>query len=173
MTEQVYPEPLRSFASDAVPAPVVTVPVMERGRAALEAINKEMGLAFDEWDLDYYTAMFKDELRRDPTNVELFDIAQSNSEHSRHWFFKADLFVDGQQVPENLMDIVKSTLTANKGNSVIGFKDNSSAIRGGPVTPLLPAAPGSPGPLEPKVGGCRFLLVSCLVSFLLINLMLP
>jgi phosphoribosylformylglycinamidine (FGAM) synthase-like enzyme len=42
-----------------------------------------MGLAFDDWDLDYYTAMFKDELKRDPTNVELFDIAQSNSEHSR------------------------------------------------------------------------------------------
>jgi hypothetical protein len=39
-SQQVYPEPLRSFASDAVPAPVVTVPVMERGRAALEAINK-------------------------------------------------------------------------------------------------------------------------------------
>ena len=42
-----------------------------------------MGLAFDEWDLDYYTAMFRDEMKRDPTNVELFDIAQSNSEHSR------------------------------------------------------------------------------------------
>jgi len=42
-----------------------------------------MGLAFDEWDLDYYTTMFRDELKRDPTNVELFDIAQSNSEHSR------------------------------------------------------------------------------------------
>lgn len=38
--DQVYPEPLRSFASDAVPAPVVTVPVVEQGRAALEAINK-------------------------------------------------------------------------------------------------------------------------------------
>ena len=25
---------------------------------------------------------------RNPTNVECFDIAQSNSEHSRHWFFK-------------------------------------------------------------------------------------
>jgi hypothetical protein len=34
-----------------------------------------MGLAFDEWDLDYYTRLFKD-MGRDPTNVELFDIAQ-------------------------------------------------------------------------------------------------
>ncbi|GAB4814933.1 hypothetical protein N2152v2_001979 [Parachlorella kessleri] len=150
MTEQVYPEPLRSFATDAVPARVTTIPVMEHGRAALEKVNKEMGLAFDEWDLDYYTAMFREELKRDPTNVELFDIAQSNSEHSRHWFFKADLFIDGEKAGENLMDIVKSTLTANPGNSVIGFKDNSSAIRGGPVTPLLPVNAGGPSALAPQ-----------------------
>jgi hypothetical protein len=37
-----------------------------------------MGLAFDDWDLNYYTKLFKD-MGRDPTNVELFDIAQSNS----------------------------------------------------------------------------------------------
>ncbi|KAL4423911.1 hypothetical protein ABPG75_001212 [Micractinium tetrahymenae] len=160
MTEQVYPEPLRSFASDQVPAPVITIPVVEQGRAALEAINKEMGLAFDEWDLDYYTTMFRDELKRDPTNVELFDIAQSNSEHSRHWFFKADLFVDGEKMPENLMDIVKSTLRANKGNSVIGFKDNSSAIRGGPVTPMLPKTPGSPSALEPQARDWDVLLTA-------------
>jgi hypothetical protein len=35
-----------------------------------------MGLAFDEWDLDYYTKLFQD-MGRDPTNVELFDIAQA------------------------------------------------------------------------------------------------
>ena len=39
-TSQVYPEPLQSFASDAVPGPVFTVPVVEQGRAALEAIDK-------------------------------------------------------------------------------------------------------------------------------------
>ena len=37
---QVYPEPLDSFASDVVPGPVFTVPVVEQGRAALEAIDK-------------------------------------------------------------------------------------------------------------------------------------
>ena len=31
----------------------------------------------------YYTRMFTEDMKRDPTNVELFDIAQSNSEH-RH-----------------------------------------------------------------------------------------
>ena len=37
---------------------------------------------------------------------------------------------------------------------MIGFKDNSSAIRGGPVTPLLPAKPGGLSELHPQVGGC-------------------
>ncbi len=44
---------------------------------------------------------------RDPTTVELFDIAQSNSEHSRHWFFKADIKIDGVSQPESLFDLVK------------------------------------------------------------------
>jgi hypothetical protein len=60
-----------------------------------------MGLAFDEWDLDYYTALFRDDMKRDPTNVELFDIAQSNSEHSRHWFFRGNIVIDGVSVRPN------------------------------------------------------------------------
>lgn len=50
------------------------------------------------------------DMGRDPTNVELFDIAQSNSEHSRHWFFKGDLVIDGDKKPHNLMDIVREPL---------------------------------------------------------------
>ena len=33
-----------------------------------------MGLGFDEWDLDFYTKMFKEQLKRDPTDVECFDL---------------------------------------------------------------------------------------------------
>ena len=39
--------------------------------------------------------------------MELFDIAQSNSEHSRHWFFKADIHIDGVSQPHSLFDLVK------------------------------------------------------------------
>ena len=88
MTEQIYPLPLRSFKTDVLPMPTFSVPLMTKGRAALEEMNAELGLAFDEWDLDYYTKLFTQDVKRDPTNVELFDIAQSNSEHSRHWFFR-------------------------------------------------------------------------------------
>ncbi|GLC44010.1 hypothetical protein PLESTB_000219600 [Pleodorina starrii] len=151
MTEEVYRQPVRSFTEGLqAPAPTFTIPVMAEGRTALEKINKEMGLAFDEWDLDYYTALFRDDMKRDPTNVELFDIAQSNSEHSRHWFFRGNIVIDGQPMDDTLFNIVKAPWKQNPNNSVVAFKDNSSAIRGFPVTPLLPVQPGAPSPLAPQ-----------------------
>ncbi|XP_049385556.1 probable phosphoribosylformylglycinamidine synthase, chloroplastic/mitochondrial [Solanum stenotomum] len=148
MTECIYVEKLTSFKTSIVPEEVRYIPVMEKGRKALEEINEEMGLAFDEQDLQYYTKLFRDDIKRNPTNVELFDIAQSNSEHSRHWFFTGKLVIDGQPMDKTLMQIVKSTLLANPNNSVIGFKDNSSAIKGFPVKQLRPIQPGSTCPLD-------------------------
>jgi hypothetical protein len=46
-------------------------------------------------------------MKRDPTNVELFDIAQSNSEHSRHWFFRGNIEIDGELMPNTLFGLVK------------------------------------------------------------------
>lgn len=148
MTECVYPCKLMSFQSVTVPEPVSFIPVIERGREALEEINLKMGLAFDDQDIEYYTSLFRDDIKRNPTTVELFDIAQSNSEHSRHWFFNGKLIIDGQPMSNTLMQIVKSTLRANPNNSVIGFKDNSSAIKGFPVNFLCPLTPGSISPLS-------------------------
>ncbi|XP_051116173.1 probable phosphoribosylformylglycinamidine synthase, chloroplastic/mitochondrial [Andrographis paniculata] len=148
MTEFVYSQKLISFETTLVPEEVRYIPVMEKGRKALEEINEEMGLAFDEQDLQYYTKLFMEDIKRNPTNVELFDIAQSNSEHSRHWFFTGNLVIDGQPVDRTLMQIVKSTLQANPNNSVIGFKDNSSAIRGFQVNQLRPIHPGVSCPLD-------------------------
>eukprot|EP00238_Polyblepharides_amylifera_P004266 CAMPEP_0196596182 /NCGR_PEP_ID=MMETSP1081-20130531/84635_1 /TAXON_ID=36882 /ORGANISM="Pyramimonas amylifera, Strain CCMP720" /LENGTH=1408 /DNA_ID=CAMNT_0041921059 /DNA_START=152 /DNA_END=4378 /DNA_ORIENTATION=+ len=152
MTECVYEKPLETFKSDRVPEDVCTIPILAEGRTVLERMNEEMGLAFDDWDLDYYTALFRDDMKRDPTNVELFDIAQSNSEHSRHWFFKANLTLDGEPLPQNLFEIVGETLKAQPdNNSVIAFHDNSSALRGpGLVAVLWPSTPGAPGPMQMK-----------------------
>uniref|UniRef100_A0A5B6YJT0 phosphoribosylformylglycinamidine synthase n=1 Tax=Davidia involucrata TaxID=16924 RepID=A0A5B6YJT0_DAVIN len=143
MTECVYNQKLTSFETSVVPEEVVYVPVIERGQKALEEINEEMGLAFDKQDIQYYTRLFRDDIKRNPTTVELFDIAQSNSEHSRHWFFTGKIVIDGQPMSRTLMQIVKSTLHANPNNSVIGFKDNSSAIKGFCVKQLRPIQPGS------------------------------
>jgi phosphoribosylformylglycinamidine synthase len=144
MTECEYPEPLETFATGVTPEPMIEVPLLAEGRAALERINRDMGLAFDDWDLDYYTDLFVNRIGRDPTNVECFDIAQSNSEHSRHWFFKGRLVIDGREVPDHLIALVKGTLDANPNNSVIAFRDNSSAIRGFPIRTIVPHERGAP-----------------------------
>jgi len=147
MTETPYPAPLATFQTGMAPEPVFEIPVLEEGRAALERVNREMGLAFDAWDLDYYTELFRDRVGRNPTSVEAFDIAQSNSEHSRHWFFKGRLVIDGQEIPEHLIAIVQRPWKANPGNSVIAFNDNSSTIRGYPIRTLIPKEVGAPSPL--------------------------
>jgi phosphoribosylformylglycinamidine synthase len=147
MTETPYPEPLSTFETGIEPEPIVEIPVMEEGRAALERVNREMGLAFDDWDLDYYTDLFRKTIGRDPTNVECFDIAQSNSEHSRHWFFKGRLVIDGEEIEaKHLIALIQEPLQANPNNSVIAFNDNSSAIRGYPIRTIIPSRPGESTP---------------------------
>ena len=59
MTEQEYKEPINSFDIDIETEQVQFVPIMEQGREALEKINNEKGLGFDDFDLDYYTKLFK------------------------------------------------------------------------------------------------------------------
>ncbi|MDH4230667.1 MAG: phosphoribosylformylglycinamidine synthase, partial [Nitrospirota bacterium] len=143
MTECIYPRQLETFDTGIKPEPVCSIPLIEKGRPALEKINAEMGLGLDDWDIDYYYNLFVKDIGRNPTNVECFDLSQSNSEHSRHWFFKGRLIVDGKEVSENLMEVIRQTLDRNQNNSVIAFKDNSSAIRGYHIETIAPEKPGA------------------------------
>ena len=70
--------------------------------------------------------------------MECFDLGQSNSEHSRHWFFKGRLIIDGQEMPHTLMEVIRHPLEIKRGNSIIAFKDNSSAIRGYAISSIVP-----------------------------------
>jgi len=87
-----------------------------------------------------------------------YTAGQSNSEHSRHWFFSGQLHIDDNErtntatndtnTPStsttSLFHLVKSTLpphSAVSANSVIAFHDNSSAIQGSEVDVLVPADP--------------------------------
>ena len=147
MTEMRYREPLSSFETGLVPEPVKVIPLLELGMDALCEFDKGHGCSWDTSDLELIADVFR-RLGRDPTDVELFQIAQANSEHSRHWVFKGELWVDGERVPEkNLMDIVRQPLAASAPNSVIAFADDSSAIRGVPVRVLAAAEPLRPSPL--------------------------
>ncbi|KAM6307819.1 phosphoribosylformylglycinamidine synthase [Podargus strigoides] len=149
MTEQLYPEPLGTFDVPVRPVPVTTIDVLRGGPQALEQADSELGLAFDPWDVQFYTRLFRT-AGRNPTSVELFDLAQSNSEHSRHWFFKGRLVVDGQEEPQSLFQRIMGTQSSSNPNNVIKFSDNSSAIRGVPVTALWPRDPAEPSPFEKR-----------------------
>ena len=158
MTEMVLPNGFNSFGVPETPAPVRTIPVMKEGKAALKRISDEMGLGFDDWDLDFYTNMFRNDMKRDPTDVECFDMAQGNSEHSRHWFFGGKMVIDGMEKKRTLFGMVKNTLKTSqkkrggpdKDNSVIAFHDNSSAIRGFEICTVAPTVPGRPSPMDQK-----------------------
>lgn len=144
MTECPYPEPLATFETGIKPEPVFIVPLIEKGKEALRKINSDMGLGLDDWDIDYYYNLFVHDIGRNPANVECFDLGQSNSEHSRHWFFKGRLVIDGKEMPYALMDIIKQPLRTNLVNSIIAFRDNSSAICGYEILTIIPEQAGKP-----------------------------
>ncbi|MCX8110444.1 MAG: hypothetical protein N3D15_04265, partial [Syntrophorhabdaceae bacterium] len=141
MTECLYDKPIESFETGVIPEPVYEIPLKEKGPDALLDVP---GLAMDEWDRNLYFNYFVKEEGRNPTIVEIRDLDNANSEHSRHGYFKGRQIIDGIEMPETLMDIVKSTWKANPSNSIIAFKDNSSGIEGFECWTIIPENPGSP-----------------------------
>ena len=100
----------------------------------LENINKEWNLALDKDDINWYKELYND-LEREPTKAEIYDLAQSNSEHSRHWIFNSCLVTDNGVIkrgdrPLTLFKLVKDPLRNNKNNSRLAFCDNASCING-------------------------------------------
>ncbi len=143
MTQAIYERSLESFGVAQTPQAVFRIPVLAEGVDALREANHRFGLAMDDHDLAAYLELFAGRLRRDPTDVELFQLAQGNSEHSRHGFFKGRLVIDGADLATSLMEIVKEPWRRNPANSVIAFHDDSSAIAGYAVPVLAPTEPGA------------------------------
>nr|XP_034190946.1 phosphoribosylformylglycinamidine synthase isoform X1 [Osmia lignaria] len=150
MTECRYMKPIETFDHGFKPEKWFEVDIMKNGRAALENVNTKLGLAFDNWDLDFYTDLFLNKLKRNPTSVECFDLAQSNSEHSRHWFFKGSIIIDDKEMKKSLIDMIIETQKYSNANNTIKFSDNSSAIKGYQVKVQRPneTYTGSPLHLE-------------------------
>ncbi|MFZ5764909.1 MAG: phosphoribosylformylglycinamidine synthase [Thermodesulfobacteriota bacterium] len=143
MTECPYPAPLSSFETGIAPEPVYEVDLLGQGPDALLVIP---GISMDDWDRAFYYDYFVKKHGRNPTIVEIMDLNNANSEHSRHGFFRGRQVIDGEEQPETLFDIVRATFTANPSNSVIAFKDNSSGIQGREIATIAPDSPGQPSP---------------------------
>lgn len=124
MTEQVYKKLPNTFNTS-----IIREKTKKFNYEDIEKINHDMKLNLDAKDINLYKAYFK-KRNIQLTDIELFDLAQSNSEHSRHWIFNGKFCIDDNYKSETLMELVKKPLKNQSSNSIIAFKDNSSAIRG-------------------------------------------
>ncbi|NLG76156.1 MAG: phosphoribosylformylglycinamidine synthase [Xanthomonadaceae bacterium] len=118
----------RLFAHDP-PRPLRTVPLLARGRAALEEANETLGLALSPDEIDYLVASFQ-RLERDPTDVELMMFAQANSEHCRHKIFNADWIIDGEPQQKSLFAMIKNTYAKSPNGVLSAYRDNAAVIEG-------------------------------------------
>ncbi len=146
MTECHYPAALTTFETGVVPEPVYEVDLKTKGPDGLRELP---GISMDEHDRNLYYDYFVKQQGRNPTIVEIMDLNNANSEHSRHGFFKGRQIIDGEEMEETLFGLVTATLTANPKGSVIAFKDNSSVIEGYEIETLIPQKPGEPSTFIP------------------------
>ena len=146
MTECQYLEPLTTFETGVTPEAVYEVDLKSTGPNGLLDIP---GISMDEFDRNLYYDYFVNQQGRNPTIVEIMDLNNANSEHSRHGFFKGLQVIDGGEVKSTLLDLVSDTLEANPKGSIIAFKDNSSVIEGYQITTISPEKPGEPSPFAP------------------------
>jgi phosphoribosylformylglycinamidine synthase len=144
MTECVYAAPLTTFETGLKPEPVYEVDLKSKGPDGLLDIP---GISMDQWDRELYYDYFVKRCNRNPTIVEIMDLNNANSEHSRHGFFRGKQVIDGQAYDRTLFQVVTDTLAAHPKGSKVAFKDNSSVIEGATLTTLRPERPGEPSPL--------------------------
>ena len=116
-----------------------TVDVLGGGRAALEAADKNMGLALSPDEMDYLVENYR-ALNRNPSDVELMMFAQANSEHCRHKIFNADFILNGEKQPKSLFRMIRDTHEASPQGTVVAYKDNSSVIEGAEIERFYPNA---------------------------------
>ncbi len=131
MTEVVLDreEDTRLLFEEHAPGPLGTVPVLARGRAALEEANVALGLALAPDEVDYLLEAFGS-MRRDPTDVELMMFAQANSEHCRHKIFNASFVVDGLPEEGSLFAMIRNTTAKTPEGVLSAYKDNAAVFRG-------------------------------------------
>ncbi|MDO8667482.1 MAG: phosphoribosylformylglycinamidine synthase [bacterium] len=150
MTEQHYPNGIESFDTGVVPEDVKTIDLLGFGQLALKEINNNLGLGMDAADIEYYYDLFVHILKRNPTDVELFQLGNANSEHSRHWYFRGQIVIDKTPMRQTLFEIVQQPLKnlGNENCSLVAFRDNAGVIKGFGTRLILPVTPGKPSEMQ-------------------------
>ena len=114
-----------------------TVDVLKGGKAALEAANKDWGLALSGEEMDYLAAHYQ-KAGANPTDAELMMFGQVNSEHCRHKIFNAEFTVDGVAAPLSLFQMIKESHKASPQGVLSAYSDNSAVVEGHSTMRLFP-----------------------------------
>lgn len=122
--------------TEASPAPLSTIDILEGGMAALDDANSEFGFALSDPEQEYLLERFT-QLGRNPTDVELMMFAQVNSEHCRHKIFNADWTVDGEIMDKSLFGMIRTTHQKNSEGTLVAYNDNAAILEGSMATRLL------------------------------------
>lgn len=111
------------------PKPLVHVDILSSKDNLINA-NKELGLALDQGEIDYLIMAFKETLKRNPTDVELFMFAQVNSEHCRHKIFNASWDIDNEPKDMSLFQMIRNTHKLNPQFTISAYSDNAAIYEG-------------------------------------------
>jgi phosphoribosylformylglycinamidine synthase len=125
------------------PAPMEHVDVLGGGKAALEAANKDWGLALAADEIDYLVNAFTT-LGRNPTDVELMMFAQANSEHCRHKIFNAQFTIDGVAQDKSMFGMIRNTHQLHPQYMLVAYSDNASVMEGVQVERFVAKSASSP-----------------------------
>lgn len=109
----------------------------------IEAYNQAEGLALSQEEIDYLHGV-ESRLGRPLTDSEVFGFSQINSEHCRHKIFNGTFIIDGQEKPNSLFGMIKSTSKENPNRVVSAYKDNVAFIEGNPMMQFAPQTPDQP-----------------------------
>jgi phosphoribosylformylglycinamidine synthase len=139
MTEAIIPsiEDAASLFEHAKPRTLESVHVLADGRDALDAANRDMGLALSGDEIAYLLEHFQ-AMGRDPTDIELMMFAQANSEHCRHKIFNSRWTIDGEEQPRSLFEMIRHTHDTHPGRVLSAYRDNAAVMAGSEATWFFP-----------------------------------
>lgn len=129
----------QALFAQQTPAPLNSIDILAKGKAALVSANQTMGLALADDEVDYLVDAFT-RLQRNPTDVELYMFAQANSEHCRHKIFNADWIIDGKAQDKSLFKMIKNTFEQTPDYVLSAYKDNAAVMEGSMAGRFYPDA---------------------------------
>ncbi|MEX1166826.1 MAG: phosphoribosylformylglycinamidine synthase, partial [Hydrogenophaga sp.] len=147
MTELVTTDRAQAEAlfTELHPAAMEHVDVLGGGKGALQAANKDWGLALADDEIDYLVNAFTG-LNRNPNDVELMMFAQANSEHCRHKIFNAQFTIDGALQEKSLFGMIRHTHQTAPQHTIVAYSDNASIMEGSQVERFVARTAGSVSP---------------------------